>query len=188
MNEIHFSSPRQNTLFQILHVLRHLDPALALLLIDSHDELAVAARRFPNGLETMNEEVEAERERRKADGATCEGGYIFGGHPKDFDSQRRLIDASRSGNFERSIEDAIEKYREDTSPATRNYGPKEYWPSTGAFRTVFYEAGRRLGPAAARLLERIPDEDLRLFATIEVAAALAGAPQSSITQVKQPRP
>jgi hypothetical protein len=188
MNEIHFSSPRQNTLFQILHVLRHLDSALAQSLVDSHDQLAVAAHRYPNGLETMNEEAEAEAERRKADGAACEGGYVLAGDPRDFDRQRRLIDATRSGDFEPSIEDAIEKYREDTSPATRNYAPKEYWPSTGAFRTLFYHAVRRLGPEAAKLLEQIPDNDLRLFATIELAAALAGVPESSITRMKQPRP
>jgi hypothetical protein len=189
MNEIHFTSPRQNILFQILHVLHHLDPALAQSLIDSHDQLAVAARRYPNGLETMNEEAEAEAKRRKADGATCGGGgYALVGDPRDFDRQRRLIDATRSGDFEPSIYDAIEKYREDASPATPNYAPKEYWPSTGAFRTIFYHAGRRLGSEAAKLLEQIPDDDLRLFASIELAAALAGVPESSITQMKQPHP
>jgi hypothetical protein len=188
MDAVHFTSPRQNTLFQVLHVLRHLDPALAQSLIDSHYQLAVAARRYPNGLETMNLEAEAAAERRKADGATCEGGYILSGDPRDFDRQRRLIDATRSGDFEPSIEDAIEKYREDTAPATHNYAPKEYWPSTGAFRRVFYEAGRCLGSGAARLLERVPDDDLRLFATIELAAALARVPASSITQMKQPHP
>ncbi len=70
-NEIHFTSPRQNTLFQILHVLRHLDPALAQSLIGSHDQLAAGVRRYPNGLETVNEEAETEAKRRKADGATC---------------------------------------------------------------------------------------------------------------------
>jgi hypothetical protein len=187
-NEIHFTSPRQNTLFQILHVLRHLDPALAQSLIGSHDQLAAGARRYPNGLETMNEEAETEAKRRQADGATCGGGYILAGDPRDFDRQRRLIDATRSGNFDRSIEDAIEKYREDESAATRNYAPKEYWPSTAAFRTVFYHAGRRLGPEAAKLLEQIPDDDVRLFATIELAASLAGLPGPSITQMKQPHP
>jgi hypothetical protein len=59
MDAVHFTSPRQNTLFQVLHVLRHLDPALAQSLIDSHYQLAVAARRYPNGLETMNLEAEA---------------------------------------------------------------------------------------------------------------------------------
>jgi hypothetical protein len=187
-DEIHFTSPRQNTLFQILHVLRRLDPALAKSLIDSHDQLAAGAHRYPNGLETINEEAEAKAERRKADGATCGGGYILAGDPRDFDRQRKLTDAARRGDFEPSIEDAIEKYREDTSPDTRNYAPKEYWPSTGAFRTVFYQAGKHLGSEAARLLEQIPDDDLRLFAAIELAAALAGVPESSITQMKQPNP
>jgi hypothetical protein len=78
--------------------------------------------------------------------------------------------------------------RGTSAPATHNYAPKEYWPSTGAFRRVFYEAGRCLGSGAAKLLERVPDEDLRLFATTELAAALARVPASSITQMKQPHP
>jgi uncharacterized C2H2 Zn-finger protein len=188
-NEIEFTSPRQHTLFEVLHVLRHLDPALAQSLIDCHDQLAAAVRRYPNGLETLMEELKVKAERRKAAGATCQGGgYVTGGDPADFDRQRRLIDATRSGDFEPSIKDAIEKYRVDTSPETRNYAPKEYWPSTGAFRTMFYKAGIRLGADAAKLLERIPDDDLRLFATMELAAALAGVPESSITNMKQPRP
>jgi len=185
---IHFTSPRQNTLFQILHVLRHLDSALAQSLIDSHDQLAAGARRYPNGLETLHEEAEAEAKRLKADAAKCGGGYILMGDPRDFDRQRRLIDATRKGDFGPPIEDAIEQYREDTSPSAANYAPKEYWPSTGTFRTVFYQAGKRLGPEAAKLLEQVPDDDLRLFATIELAAALAGVPASSIRELKQPRP
>jgi hypothetical protein len=189
MNEVRFSSTRQNTLFQILHVLRRLDPALAQSLLDSHDQLAAAARRYPNGLETMNEEIEADVKRRQASGTTCEsGGYILGGDPADFPRQRRLIDAMRSGEFAQAIEDALEKYREDTSPDTRNYAPKEYWPSTGVFRTVLYQAGQRLGVDAASLLERIPDDDLRLFASIELAAALAGVPGPRAIQMKQPNP
>jgi hypothetical protein len=140
----------------------------------------------------MNEEANAEAERRKAEGATCGGGgggYIMAGDPRDRDAQRRLMDATRSGDFAPSVEDAIEKYREDTAPTARNYAPKEYWPSTGAFRKLFYEAGGRVGSEAARLLERVPDEDLRLFATIELAAAQAGAPAaSSIIQMTQPHP
>jgi len=160
-NEIHFSSLRQSLLFGILHVLRHLDPPLAQTLIDSHDQLATAARRYPNGLETMKEEAEAEAKRRKAEGATCEGGGIMmAADPSDFGRQRRLIEAIRSGDFAQSIADALEKYREDTSPATRNYAPKEHWPSTGVFRTVFYQAGQRVGTEAVRLLDQIPDDDL----------------------------
>jgi hypothetical protein len=185
-NEIHFTSSGQHTLFVVLHVLRHFDPPLAQSLIDSHDQLSAAARRYPNGLETIQAEAEAEAARRKAEGATCGGGFIFAGDPKDLPRQRRLMDATRNGDFGPSIEDAIEKYREDTSPETRNYAPKEYWPSTGACRTLFYEAGKRLGPEAVKLLDQVPDDDLRLFASIELAAALADAPASSITTRKQP--
>jgi hypothetical protein len=111
------------------------------------------------------------------------------GDPKDREAQLRLMDATRSGDFALPIEDAIERYREDTAPTTQNYAPKEYWPSTGAFRRLFYEAGRRVGSEAAKLLERVPDDDLRLFATIELAAAESGAPAAlSIMQMKQPHP
>jgi hypothetical protein len=186
--EVQFTSPRQNTLFQILHVLRDLDPALAESLINSNDQLAAAARRYPNGTETMREEAEAEMQRRKLDGKACGGGYILGGSPEDIERQRRLIDATQSGDFEPCIQDAMEKYEEDTAPDTRNYAPKEYWPSTGAFRSLFYQAGKRLGPEAVKMLERVPDDDLRLFAMIELAAALGGAPGASITRMKRPRP
>ena len=158
-SEIRFTSHRQNTLFQILHILRHLDLGADQSLIDSHDQLAAGARQYPNGLETINEEAKAEAERRKAEGATCRGGgggYIMAGDPRDRDAQLRLIDATRSGDFAPSVEDAIEKYREDAAPTTRNYAPKEYWPSTGAFRKLFYEAGRRVGSEAAKLLAARP--------------------------------
>lgn len=188
MNELHFSSHRENTLFQILHVLRHLDPDLAQSLIDSHDQLAAGARRYPYGLETIHEEAEAEAKRRRESGEICGSGYIIGGDPKDFDAQRRLVDATRSGDFAQSIRDVVAKYREDTAPETRNYAPKEHWPSTGTCRTLFYEAGKRLGADAAKLLEQIPDEDLRLLASIELAAALAGVPAPRAIQMRRPSP
>ncbi len=193
LNEVHFTSRRQDGLFRVLHVLRHLDPALAQSLVDSHDQLAMAARRFPNGLETLNEEAEEASKRLRAEGATCQGGgggggYILSGDPADFPRQRRVMDAARNGDFVLAMEDALEKYRDDTSPSAPNYAPKEYWPSTGAFRSTLYQAGKRLGSDAAGLLEQIPDGDARLFAAIEPAAALAGAPAAAITSTRHPRP
>jgi hypothetical protein len=193
-NEIHFTSQRENAMFQVLHILRRLDPALAESLMNGHDQLAAAARRYPNGLDTINEEAKAEVERRKAEAATRGGGgggggFLMTGHGRDRGVQLRLIDAIRSGDFAPPLADGIEKYREDTDPATRNYAPKEHWPSTAAFRTLFYEAGKRLGPAADGLLGHVPDNDLRLFATIELAGAQAGAPAAlSITSMTQPYP
>lgn len=185
---IHFTSALQSTLFLILHVLRHLDPALAGSLIESHNQLAAAAQRYSNGLETMQEEAEAETERRKAEGKACGGGYVLGGSSSDIERGMRLIEARQSGDFEACIQDALDMYAEDTAPETRNHAPKEYWPSVGACRSVFYEAGTRLGSGAAELLPRVPDDDLRLFAMIELAAALAGVPAASINRMKQPHP
>jgi hypothetical protein len=190
-NEVHFTSRRQDDLFQILHVLRHLDPSLAQSLVDSHDELASAVRRYPNGLETIYEESEAATKRLLAEGVTCQtggGGYFLSGDPADFARQRRIIDAARSGDFALSIEDALDKFKEDTSLDAPNYAPKEFWPSTGAFRSTLYQAGRHRGTSATTLLEQIPDSDLRLFAAIELAAALAGICAPLTTSMKQPRP
>jgi hypothetical protein len=187
-DNIHFSSAPQHRFFEILHVLRHLEPTLAQSLIDSNDQLAVAARRFPNGLETMRAESEAEAQRRKASGETCGGGYIMSGDSRDRDYQRALIDASRNGDFAASIDHALDTYREDASPDAPNYAPKQDWPSTGRFRSILYSAGKGLGPPAAGLLGKIPDPDLLLFAQIELAAALAGLPQPFIVQRRNPNP
>jgi len=163
-------------------------------LLTTEDQLAIAVRRYPHGLETMNEEANAKSERRKAErasykGESCErGGYVLSGNSKDFDRQRRMLDAGRNGVFEPAIEDALEKYRQDTSPETPNYAPKEYWPSTGAFRSTLYQAGKRLGASASRFLDQIPDDDLRLSALIEFAAALSGSPGCTISSMKQPYP
>jgi hypothetical protein len=129
----------------------------------------------------------------QAEGATCQGGgggcgYILSGDPKDFPRQRQIIHAARNGDFALSMEDALEKDRDDTSPDAPNYAPREYWPSTGVFRSTLYQAGKRLGSEAAGLLEQIPDGNARLFAAIELAAALAGASAATVTSMKRPHP
>ncbi len=49
-------------------------------------------------------------------------------------------------------------------------------------------SAKRLGPNAATLLEDIADDDLRLFAQIEFAAALGSLPALPETSMKQRRP
>ncbi|QEE30755.1 hypothetical protein FTW19_23815 [Terriglobus albidus] len=186
---VHFSSLRQNSIFQVLHILMHLDPPRARALIDSHDQLAAAVHRYPNGRETIEQEAAAEAERLKAAGSTRDrGGYVLTGSRKDFPRQLRLMEAIRSGEFDFPFEDATEEYREDTSAASPNFAPKAFWPSTGAFRSVAYQAGKRLGIDAIPLLERIEDPDLRLFAMIELAAAMNGVPPPSVRWMRRPRP
>jgi hypothetical protein len=187
-NEARFTSTRAYVLFEVLHILRHLDVPLAESLIADHEQLAVAARRYPDGHDTIDEEFEERRKQREASGATCGGGFIGSGNPSDLAYQRALRQSSVGGDFGPPIDHAVERYREDTASDSPNYAPRAFWPSTCAFRTILYAAGKRLGPEATLLLDRIPDEDLRLFARIELAAALAGLPEFSEIQRKQRRP
>jgi hypothetical protein len=179
---VQITSGREHALFQILHVLRHLDEALAESLIAGHQQLATAARRFPCGMESLLEEAEA---RQKAQGASCgggssgggSGGYVMAGNSRDFAYMKALMQASQADDFAPLIEHALERYRGDTAPENPNQAPPEFWPSTHRFRSILYKAGKRLGADAAIYLDRIPDGDLRLFAQIELAAALAGLPE-----------
>jgi hypothetical protein len=102
---------------------------------------------------------------------------VIAGNPGDFPYQKALMQASRDGEFGPALEHALEQYREDTDPENSNRAPQEFWPSTHRFRSILYQAGKRLGADAAVFLDRIPDANLRLFAEIELAAALAGLPE-----------
>jgi len=172
---VRITSRREHHLFQILHILRHLDPPLAVSLIAGHEQLAAAARRFPNGVESVREEAEARR--RSAGATTGGGGYWMVGRPQDFPYLEALMKASRDGDFGPPIEHALARYRQDSAVDKPNPTAREYWPSTCAFRSILYSAGKRLGREAAVYLDRIPDDDLRLFAQIELVAALAGLPE-----------
>ena len=181
---VRITSGRALALFQILHVLRRLDAPLAESLVAGHEQLAAAARRYPDGWDTIMEEAEARR--KSASGESC-GGYVMSGSRDDFSYLKALLQASKDGNFAPPIEPALERYREDTAPDSPNQAPREFWPSTSMFRSILYSAGKRLGGEAAVYLDRIPDSDLRLLAEIELAAALAGLPEYHGTQ-RQYRP
>jgi hypothetical protein len=174
------TSMREHTLFEMLDVLRQVDEPLAELLIERHEQLAAAARRFPNGMESIREEAKARH--KNAEGASCGGGFIMAGSTSDFPYLRALMQASQDGEFGPPIEHALEQYREDTAPKRPNDAPQEFWPSTCRFRSILHRAGQRLGWDAAVYLERIPDGDIRLFAEIELAAAMAGLPELQGTQ------
>lgn len=189
--DIEITSERAHTLFQIWHVLRRLDPNLAERLATRHEQLGKATRRFPNGMESVMEEAHArmaEARSRQGDGSETGGGYCLMGSSEDFPIMHSLIDAGRDGEFEMPFEHALEAYKKDATPAAPNEAPKEFWRSTWALRSVLYSAGKRLGPGAKQLLERIPDCDLRLFAAIEFEAALAGLPEFPGVIREQRRP
>jgi len=68
---VRIASRREYQLFQLLHILRHLDPLLADSLIAGHQQLSAAARRFPKGRDSVMEEADI---RRRSAGATTGGG------------------------------------------------------------------------------------------------------------------
>ena len=186
---IRITSSREHVFFEVLHILRHLDAPLAEFLIANHTQLAAATRRYPDGHETIVQEAEERRKQLLASGSTCGGGgFVMAGDPRDFAYQMALQQSSQGGDFAPSIDPALERYREDIAPEGPNQAPKTFWPSTCAFRNILYSAGKRLGPEAGILLDRIPDDDLRLFAQIELAAALAGLPELSETWEQRREP
>jgi hypothetical protein len=95
---------------------------------------------------------------------------------------RELIEAERAGEIEPFFVHASRLYSEDSNPASSNRAPRECWPSTQLFRRAFHMAGTARGTAAIALLDRVPDEDLRLFSTITLAAALSGLPEMRLSQ------
>ena len=182
--KIEITSFREHTLFQVLHILRHLDQPLAESLLGSHPQLAAAAQRFPYAMETIQQEAE---ERRKSAGASC-GGFGMAGNPRDFPYMRALLQGSRDGDFEQAMEHAQQQYQDDAEPEHGNQAPVEFWPSANRFRCILYAAGKRLGEDAGRYLARIDDPNLRLLAQIELAAALAGLPELRGIERQQHRP
>jgi hypothetical protein len=179
--KLEITSWREHTLFQILHVLRVVDPELAQRLIETHAQLANAAQRWPNGFESMRQESEARRKLREGEGKKC-GGWMMAGSPDSFPYLRALQQASGDGDFSPAFEFAFAKYTEDTAPANPNQALKASWPSSCMYCSVLYQAGRRLGDAGSSYLEQIADPDQRLLARIELAAAVAGLPEFQQTE------
>jgi hypothetical protein len=182
---IKITSFREQTLFQILHILRHLDQPLLESLLSSHPQFAATAQRFPYGMESIQQEAE---ERLKSEGGRRTG-FIIGGNPDDFPYLKALIQGSQDGDFEQAMEHAHQQYGTDSASEDQNLVPREFWPFTSRFRSILYAAGKRLGEDAARYLTRIDDPDIRLLAQIELAAALAGLPEfSGIQRMYRRRP
>lgn len=119
---VEITSWRANVFFQILHILRHLDPKLAEPLIAEHAQLAHAARRFPKGRESMEEEAES---RRRARPSTDAGGHTMMGSPEDFPYLESLHRSSLDGDFGPPFDHGLEKYRRDSNPKDPNLAPRE---------------------------------------------------------------
>jgi hypothetical protein len=68
------SPMRENSLFEILHVLQHLDPPLADSLFADHARLAAITLRYPIGLETVRQEAEERQKKASRQSSDSEDG------------------------------------------------------------------------------------------------------------------
>ncbi len=93
------------------------------------------------------------------------------------DSELMPIAEALATDFDAAFREAHKSFAKDTDAQSPNGAHKECWPSAAEFRHILFKAGQHQGLAAAKHLDRIPDPDLRLFAQIELCAAIAGLPQ-----------
>jgi hypothetical protein len=169
-----FSSQRSWILFALLGALRRLDPDLTDAVTRENPDLARASALYPLGYDTDAdrpvEPLSAEAlDQWKRDWT----GFAL-------DSRFFRIEDEHKSDYRDSFAHALRAFARD---ARSNAEPRECWPSAEHFRTVLYAAGRHEGASGARLLDRISDPALRLFARIEFAAGLAGlAPIGGITR------
>jgi hypothetical protein len=108
-DDIRITSSREHVFFEVLHILRHLDAPLAESLIANHEQLAAAARRYPNGHETIHQEFEERRKQLVASGATCGGGFVMAGDRRDLAYKKALRQSSQGGDFGPPIDHALER-------------------------------------------------------------------------------
>ena len=174
-----FTSTHQSRLFEILEPLQELDPDLAVSVIPRYPELSAAAWRFPYGQRSIGELAE-----REIAAARKAGPLRVSDVCTDYVGSTPIEYALRTG-FAQPFAIAMDEYNNDSDPDDFNEVPKQCWPSAAAFRTILYKAGQYEGVTAARYLDRIPDPELRLFAQIELAAALAGLPQLGSTTMRR---
>ena len=95
-------------------------------------------------------------------------------------------DATVRQALDRTLADAAELLKSDSEAGQPNFVPREYWPSTQAYRRVVARAAKCFGVDAEPILEKIADPDVNLLARIELAQALLGRPLD-INQSYAPR-
>jgi len=157
-------SEQEFELFKLAPALQSLDPDLARSVLEDHPQIAAAVKRFPLGMQSVRDG------QRKYDPARDDV-IVIG------DSEVMPIAEALATDFEAAFREANESFAKDTDPEYPNGAHKECWPSAQEFRHILFKAGQHQGLAAANHLYRIPDPDLRLFAQIELCAAIAGLPQ-----------
>jgi hypothetical protein len=168
------TSEQEFELFRLIPALQHLEPDLARSLLADRPQLAKAVKRFPLGMRSVWDG------QRKYDPARDDV-VVIG------DSELVPISEALATDFDAAFRHALESFANDADAESPNAAPKECWPSTREFRHILLKAGQHQGVEGAKHLDRILDQDLRLFARIELCAGCAGLPELGglVTQYPQ---
>jgi hypothetical protein len=170
------ASEQEFELFRLIPALQQLEPDLAHSLLETRPQLAAAVKRFPLGMRSVWD-------------GQCKYDPARDDLVEIGESELMPIAEALATDFEAAFRSAHERFAEDSDAESPNDAHKECWPSAREFRHILFKAGQHQGVAAAKHLDRIPDPDLRLFAQIELCAALAGLPQlGGLTTQKRWKP
>lgn len=186
--DVSFISMRSITVFHAFDLLLEIDADRAFRLVDSDPELARAVQRYPEGVVSMQAEAELARANMPPCDRTKPAYFVMGGNEADMEYGYSLLDAERTKDFTKPLDFALARYREDANPRGGNYAPKPFWPSTAMYRTIFNSIGRTASDSGENQLKQVPDQDLRLFAQIELAGGLLALPPLPILMQYRPAP
>jgi hypothetical protein len=169
---VEFHSMTDSHLFEVLNVVRALKPTERVeALLDRHADVAAAAQVYPLGLESFLAEVMA------APPPGQRGGFAGSHRDAPMMEARLAVEDGDASAIERLLEEADRLYRADRNPSDPNLAPRLFWPSCQAYRVAMYSAGKLKQLDAEALLERIPEADFALLASIELAAGAMGVPE-----------
>jgi phage tail protein X len=181
--ELH--SARAANLFHLLNILRAVRaPDQVEAVLAAHPDVATAAKVYPLGLESLMAQKPP-----VAPAGTRSTGFVCVASGRDTGMIEAVI-AARDGDtsaVQRFMNEAKHRYAIDTDAERPNRAPRVFWPSCSAYKTAMYWAGKMSGMDAEPLLEQVPDRDLRLLSSVELAAGALGLPQHSGVSMEQRR-
>lgn len=171
-------------LFIVFNVIRALKPAEDVrTLLAAYPELEHAVEIYPLGIESMRAEPQSapagpsfSRSGGGSDRGNAQAESMMGALRGDPNAVRHLLNL------------AHEAYRQDTDPGNPNLMPRVFWPSCEAYKVALYFAGKGFGMEAVSHLDKIPDGDFQVLASIELAAAVAGLTQWGGITMSQRQP
>ena len=187
-DQVELLSVRSMNLFRLLKVLAGLKPpAEVAATLSRYPDVEKAAKRYPLGMESVIAE-----QRAAATGAACGsggpgGGMGFGGGQEGLAAATMAAHRGEPSAVRDILEEGHRLFRKDKDPDNPNCAPVAFWPSCRAYQAAMYWAGKLSGEGSESLLAEVPDTELALLASIELAAGTLGFPECGGAYMFHPR-